>query len=88
MSLVQQTKIKQIIYLGGITNEKVLSKHLASRKMVEDILRTSGIPITSLKAGIIVGSGMALLNLEIWCRVVLDRRSSSDVAEELAEAVA
>jgi asparagine synthase (glutamine-hydrolysing) len=31
---------------------------------------------------------LALLNLEIWCRVVLDRRSSSDVAEELAEAVA
>ena len=31
---------------------------------------------------------LALLNLEVWCRVVLDRRSSSDVAEELAEAVA
>jgi asparagine synthase (glutamine-hydrolysing) len=31
---------------------------------------------------------LALLNLEIWCRVVLDRRSSGDVAEELAEAVA
>jgi asparagine synthase (glutamine-hydrolysing) len=31
---------------------------------------------------------LALLNLEIWCRVVLDQRSSSDVAEELGEAVA
>lgn len=31
---------------------------------------------------------LALLNLEIWCRVYLDRRSSSDVAEELKEAVA
>jgi asparagine synthase (glutamine-hydrolysing) len=31
---------------------------------------------------------LALLNLEIWCRVVLDQRSSSDVADELAEAVA
>jgi asparagine synthase (glutamine-hydrolysing) len=30
---------------------------------------------------------LALLNLEVWCRVVLDRRSSSDVSEELAEAV-
>ena len=30
---------------------------------------------------------LALLNLEVWCRVVLDRRSSSDVAEELAETV-
>ena len=31
---------------------------------------------------------LALLNLEIWCRVFLDRRSSADVAEELKEAVA
>jgi asparagine synthase (glutamine-hydrolysing) len=31
---------------------------------------------------------LALLNLEIWCRVYLDRRSSADVAEEMAEAAA
>ena len=31
---------------------------------------------------------LALLNLEIWCRVFLDRRSSADVAEEMAEAAA
>ncbi|HTT13502.1 MAG TPA: asparagine synthase (glutamine-hydrolyzing) [Burkholderiaceae bacterium] len=31
---------------------------------------------------------LALLNLEIWCRVYLDRRASNDVAEELKEAVA
>jgi asparagine synthase (glutamine-hydrolysing) len=31
---------------------------------------------------------LALLNLEIWCRVVLDRRPSSDVADELEEAAA
>jgi len=31
---------------------------------------------------------LALLNLDVWCRVVLDQRSSADVAEELAEAVA
>jgi asparagine synthase (glutamine-hydrolysing) len=31
---------------------------------------------------------LALLSLEIWCRVYLDRRCSSDVAEELKEAVA
>lgn len=31
---------------------------------------------------------LALLNLEVWCRVYLDRRSSADVAEELKEAVA
>jgi asparagine synthase (glutamine-hydrolysing) len=31
---------------------------------------------------------LALLNLEIWCRVYLDGRSSRDVADELEEAVA
>jgi asparagine synthase (glutamine-hydrolysing) len=31
---------------------------------------------------------LALLNLEIWCRVYLDGRDSSDVADELEEAVA
>lgn len=59
ISLAKQTEVKQIIYLGGITNEKKLSKHLASRKMVESILIKSGIPLTSLKAAIIVGSGSA-----------------------------
>ncbi|HSW55178.1 MAG TPA: SDR family oxidoreductase [Ignavibacteriaceae bacterium] len=59
IKLVKQTSIKQIIYLGGITNEEKLSKHLASRKRVEEILLESGIPLTSIKAGIIVGSGSA-----------------------------
>ena len=59
IKLVKQTSIKQIIYLGGITNEEKLSRHLASRKNVEEILSKSGIPLTSIKAGIIVGSGSA-----------------------------
>lgn len=56
---LQTSKIKQIIYLSGIANEVELSKHLASRKNVEKILRTSKIPVTVLRAGIIVGSGSA-----------------------------
>jgi len=59
MKLIGQTKARQIIYLGGITNEEVLSKHLASRKRVEDILSNGNIPLTAVKAGIIVGSGSA-----------------------------
>jgi len=55
--LVDQTPARQIIYLGGITNDDKLSKHLASRKKVDEILRSSRVPVTSLKAGIIVGSG-------------------------------
>lgn len=59
VKLISQTKAKQIIYLGGITNDEKLSKHLASRKKVEELLGKSGIPLTSVKAGIIVGSGSA-----------------------------
>jgi uncharacterized protein YbjT (DUF2867 family) len=59
IKLVEPTSAKQIIYLGGIANEEKLSKHLASRKRVEEILNKSGIPLTSIKAGIIVGSGSA-----------------------------
>jgi uncharacterized protein YbjT (DUF2867 family) len=51
------TQVKQVIYLSGIVNEKVLSKHLASRKNVEDILYEGNYNLTVLRAGIIVGSG-------------------------------
>ena len=59
INLIKKTSVKQIIYLGGITNEEKLSKHLASRKNVENILSASGISVTTLHAGIIVGSGSA-----------------------------
>ena len=55
--MVDATLARQIIYLGGITNENKLSDHLASRKKVDGILRGGRAPVTSLKAGIIVGSG-------------------------------
>ncbi len=57
VEILSHTSAKQIIYLGGITNDETLSSHLASRKRVDEVLRTSDIPVTTLKAGIIVGSG-------------------------------
>ncbi len=59
IELVKPTNIQQTIYLTGITNEKELSKHLASRKNVEEILGKSRVPLTAIKAGIIIGSGSA-----------------------------
>ncbi len=59
VQLINQTSAKQIIYLSGITNEHKLSRHLESRKNVEKILKQSNVPLTVLKAGIIVGSGSA-----------------------------
>lgn len=56
---INKTNAKQIIYLSGIVNDKSLSKHLSSRKAVEEILKTGKTPTTTLRAGIIVGSGSA-----------------------------
>lgn len=54
---VAYTNIQQVIYLSGIVNDDVLSKHLRSRKNVEDILYEGDFNLTVLRAGIIVGSG-------------------------------
>ncbi len=56
---IETTKVKQVIYLSGIVNESILSKHLESRKQVENILSHSSFALTTLRAGIIIGSGSA-----------------------------
>jgi uncharacterized protein YbjT (DUF2867 family) len=53
------TQVKQVIYLSGIVNDKNLSKHLNSRKIVEETLFEGRYALTTLRAGIIVGSGSA-----------------------------
>lgn len=56
-SYIETTQAKQVIYLSGITNEENLSKHLQSRKNVEETLASKKYALTTFKAGIIVGSG-------------------------------
>ncbi len=56
---IQNTNAQQVIYLSGIVNETELSKHLSSRKNVESVLSGASFALTTLKAGIIVGSGSA-----------------------------
>lgn len=51
------TSVKQVIYLSGIINQEELSKHLSSRKKVEEILFQGNFNLTVLRAGIVVGSG-------------------------------
>jgi uncharacterized protein YbjT (DUF2867 family) len=50
--------VEQIVYLGGLGSETDdLSKHLRSRREVESLLGVAGVPVTVLRAGIIVGNG-------------------------------
>ena len=51
--------VRQVIYLSGIVNEEGLSEHLASRKDVETELARGDHALTTLRAGIIIGSGSA-----------------------------
>lgn len=48
-------KVRQIIYLSGLVNEKGLSEHLQSRKNVKESLERFSTPVTTLMAGIIIG---------------------------------
>ncbi len=57
---VDRTKARQIVYLGGIAPAQgELSEHLESRRNVERLLGESRVPLTALRASIIVGSGSA-----------------------------
>lgn len=53
-----QTGVKQIVYLGGLGAEDGdLSPHLRSRREVEGLLAGTGVPVTVLRAAIVVGHG-------------------------------
>lgn len=56
---ISKTRVKHVIYLSGIANESQLSKHLRSRLNVEQELKKGVYRLTTLRAGIIIGSGSA-----------------------------
>lgn len=50
--------LRRIVYLGGLgDDDDVLSDHLASRREVERLLGETGVPVTVLRAGIVIGHG-------------------------------
>lgn len=56
---LEKTTVRHVVYLSGIINEEKLSRHLASRKAVETELSKGTFHLTTLRAGIIIGSGSA-----------------------------
>ena len=61
--------IGRIVYLGGLGETGPgLSEHLTSRREVESALRQGGVPVTVLRAAMIIGSGSA--SFEILPRVL------------------
>jgi uncharacterized protein YbjT (DUF2867 family) len=56
----KQAGVSRIIYLGGLGETGAhLSEHLTSRRAVEKALIDSSVPVTSLRAAMIIGSGSA-----------------------------
>jgi len=57
--------LKQIIYLGGLIPDEGagISIHLRSRREVERTLASTGVPVTSLRSGLIVGPGGSSLRM-------------------------
>src|SRR5680860_1535140 len=57
VSAAQAQGVQQIVYLGGLGDDGELSAHLRSRREVESLLAGSGVPLTVLRAAIVVGAG-------------------------------
>ena len=57
----EQAGVSRIVYLGGLGEEDPdrLSDHLASRHEVGTILASGSVPVTELRAAVIIGSGSA-----------------------------
>lgn len=55
--------VKQVIFLGALQPEGDSSPHLIARKLTGEILRQSGIPVTELRASIVVGPGSAAFEI-------------------------
>ncbi len=70
----RETGLERIIYLGGLGEDREdreeLSKHLRSRREVAKILEYGGVPLTHLRAAMILGSGSASFEL---VRYLVDR---------------
>jgi len=56
----ERSSVQRIIYLGGLGElGEGLSEHLRSRREVENALASANVPVTVLRAAMIVGSGSA-----------------------------
>jgi len=55
----ERAGVRRIIYLGGLQPKDAPSEHLQSRAETGEVLRDGVVPVTEIRAGIIVGAGSA-----------------------------
>jgi uncharacterized protein YbjT (DUF2867 family) len=57
-SAAAEAGLERIVYLGGLgSDSEELSAHLRSRREVEHLLGAGGVPVTTLRAAIVIGDG-------------------------------
>ncbi len=72
VAAAEHNRLARIIYLGGLGEQdhEALSKHLKSRHEVEKIIMAGSVPVTNLRAAMILGSGSASFEM---LRYLVDR---------------
>jgi uncharacterized protein YbjT (DUF2867 family) len=72
VATAEKNRLSRIIYLGGLGEQdhEALSKHLKSRHEVEEIIMAGSVPVTNLRAAMILGSGSASFEM---LRYLVDR---------------
>lgn len=55
----EQAGVQRIVYLGGLVPADADSEHIRSRRETGDALRHGSVPVTEVRAGIIIGAGSA-----------------------------
>ncbi|MDD5675164.1 MAG: SDR family oxidoreductase [Chitinivibrionales bacterium] len=97
----QKARLKRIVYLGGLGDSKSnLSTHLKSRLQVSQELQMGQVPVTILRAAIIIGSGSAsyeiinnlvknlpVLPVPAWARTLCQPIAVRDVIKYLVGAI-
>ena len=51
--------VRRIVYLGGLVPDDASGVHITSRRDTGEVLRRGSVPVTELRAGIIIGAGSA-----------------------------
>ena len=58
-SEAERAGLRQLVYLGGLGDDADPSEHLRSRRETAEALQSGSVPVTTLRAAMIVGAGSA-----------------------------
>jgi uncharacterized protein YbjT (DUF2867 family) len=81
--------LQRVIYLGGLgEDDEELSPHLSSRHEVGVALASSGVPITELRAAVIIGSGSVSFEMLRYLTQVLPAMTTPTWVRTLCQPIA